>query len=267
MNISIFVCLFACIKPFKISEMKILVISILVILSITSCESKKKSWERAKLHNIASEEKAKRDSIEQIKIDSIALFAWGDIKFGMSIQEVLSTKSFKDGKTITSQDGCKFSNRVIMNDQTREKIMEVLGIKQVSSFEALFNLGELSTIDIRSRKVTIGQTSKLIQDCDIFVKNFTQKYGEPQTLKKDISILDFMENNVFCYANYNLGSKNISIYFFKTDHDNKFYYNVNICNYIFDLKKMEKTLEEEVKEELENLKREKEEKEIKENSF
>ena len=39
-----------------------------------------------------------QDSLEQVKVDSLALIAWGDVKFGMNMKEVLATEIFKGGK-------------------------------------------------------------------------------------------------------------------------------------------------------------------------
>lgn len=39
-----------------------------------------------------------QDSLQQARLDSLALIAWGDAKFGMSMKETLSTNAFKMGE-------------------------------------------------------------------------------------------------------------------------------------------------------------------------
>lgn len=39
-----------------------------------------------------------QDSLQQARLDSLALIAWGDAKFGMSMKETLSTNAFKNGR-------------------------------------------------------------------------------------------------------------------------------------------------------------------------
>ena len=46
-----------------------------------------------------------QDSLQQARLDSLALIAWGDAKFGMSMKETLSTNAFKNGIPVLLRHG------------------------------------------------------------------------------------------------------------------------------------------------------------------
>ena len=49
-----------------------------------------------------------QDSLQQARLDSLALIAWGDAKFGMSMKETLSTNAFKNGRKRKHSKKCTF---------------------------------------------------------------------------------------------------------------------------------------------------------------
>ena len=55
-----------------------------------------------------------QDSLKKVRNDSLALIAWGDAKFGMSMKEVLATETFKGGKnTMTVLQWNSVANKIL----------------------------------------------------------------------------------------------------------------------------------------------------------
>ena len=77
--------------------MKHLIWGLLFVIFVSGCGNKQKRIEeQQRLDSIAKIEKAVLDSIEEKRADSLALIAWGDAKFGMTMEEALKTNAFKD---------------------------------------------------------------------------------------------------------------------------------------------------------------------------
>ncbi len=196
-----------------------------------------------------------QDSLKQVKTDSLALIAWGDAKFGMTMKEVLATKSFKGGD--------KYSNWIVMGYERERIFTSSIGVNNIASIETEFKENELTRINIESYKITANRIDDLVRDCNIFIRNFTEKYGNPSYQKDKVNISEFNSGEEFEYAKYQIGDKTITILLGEQSREVKFYYKIYIENDKFPKKKHVQT----EKEKKEEQRRMKEAKEIKENSF
>lgn len=90
------------IKPLKINKMKKAILCLVCVLMFCSCDNSQKQAEIARNQ---AKQQAYDDSIKEVKrlaeiaeqkrIDSIAEYAWGDVKFGMSLIEVRNCEALK----------------------------------------------------------------------------------------------------------------------------------------------------------------------------
>lgn len=181
--------------------------------------------------SIARLEKRKqeiKDSLEQIQIDSLALIAWGDAKFGMSQKEVLSTNAFK-GSSVYSEEtiSMKFENKSIANNKMT-----------ICNFYAEFEMDELYRIDIK----TCPETANYIDDLEIdamrISHQFEKRYGKPTySFSKEISLSDFNEGDEFMYERWEIGDKSVCILFGEVYSGSEYYYRIAIVNSKFPTKK------------------------------
>lgn len=239
--------------------MRKILLLITMMLLIISCNHRPKEQTKIpKTKTLTATEKRNQeiqDSLQQVKIDSLALIAWGDVKFGMTMKEVLVSKAFKGGD--------KYSNSIVMNFKYMWDLEKILGLNKLSSFWANFQKNELTQICIDSSVLTANHINDLIKDCDIFIKNFTAKYGNPSYKKNKVKISEFNSGEEFIYAKYQIGDKSITIALGEERLDILFYYKIYIENDQFPKKKLVKT----EKEKKEEQRKRKEAEEIKRNSF
>ena len=81
-----------------------------------------------------------QDSLKKVRNDSLALIAWGDVKFGMSMREALATETFKGG------DKFPDSNRISMNFNDERNFRKAFGLNESSEIWAKFQENELTSI-------------------------------------------------------------------------------------------------------------------------
>ena len=171
------------------------------------------------------------------------------------MKEVLATKSFKGGD--------KYSNWIVMGYERERIFTSSIGVNNIASIETEFKENELTRINIESYKITANRIDDLVRDCNIFIRNFTEKYGNPSYQKDKVNISEFNSGEEFEYAKYQIGDKTITILLGEQSREVKFYYKIYIENDKFPKKKHVQT----EKEKKEEQRRMKEAKEIKENSF
>ena len=187
----------------------------------------------AEIRNLAIQ-----DSLEQVKVDSLALIAWGDVKFGMSMKEVLATEAFKGGN--------KYDDSITMGFEREQNFSRAFGLKLVT-FWAEFKENELYRIYIDSYTPTANEINDLVMECDLFIKFFTEKYGAPSYKKNRVNISEFNSGEEFEYAKFQIGDKTITIVLGELSSEVRFYYHVYIDNDKFPKKKHVMT-EKEIKE-------------------
>ena len=196
-----------------------------------------------------------QDSLKKVKNDSLALIAWGDVKFGMSMKEVLATETFKGGD--------KYDDSITMEFERERNFKRAFGLNEFWAIDAQFQENELTRIYIESADLTANHIDKLKRDCEIFINNFTKKYGAPSYKKNKVNISDFNSGEEFEYAKFQIGDKTITIVLGELSSEVKFYYHVYIDNDKFPKKKHIQT----EKEKREEQKRMEEAEKIRNNSF
>lgn len=210
---------------------KILFLAIIASLLMgcnTNKQRQKKQEYQDSIAKVEKREQEIKDSLEQIRIDSLALIAWGDAKFGMSQKEVLSTNAFK-GSSVFSKEtiSMKFENKSIANNKMT-----------ICKFYAEFEMNELYRIDIK----TCPETANYIDDLEIdaiqISNQFENRYGKPvYSLNEEISLSDFNEGDEFVYKKWEIGNKSIYILFGEVYSGSEYYYRIAIVNSTFPLKK------------------------------
>ena len=196
-----------------------------------------------------------QDSLKKVRNDSLALIAWGDVKFGMSMREALATEIFKGGN--------KYDDSISMEFERERNFKRAFGLNNLAAFWGEFKENELYRIYIDSYNPTANSINDLVSDCDIFIKKFTEKYGEPSYKKSKVKISEFNSGEEFEYAKFQIGDKTITIVLGELSDEVKFYYHVYINNDKFPQKKHVMT-EKEIKEE---QKQKEETEKIRNNSF
>ena len=237
---------------------KVLLILPMMLITISCNHKQKEQTESPQTKTLTATEirnQEIQDSLKQVKTDSLALIAWGDAKFGMTMKEVLATKSFKGGD--------KYSNWIVMGYERERIFTSSIGVNNIASIETEFKENELTRINIKSYNLTANYIDDLVRDCNIFISNFTKKYGNPSYQKDKVNISEFNSGEEFEYAKYQIGDKTITILLGEQSREVKFYYKIYIENDKFPKKKHVQT----EKEKKEEQRRMKEAKEIKENSF
>lgn len=241
--------------------MKKVLVLLSTILLISSCNQKQKEQatsQESKPHLTAADIRNLeiQDSLKKVEIDSLALIAWGDAKFGMSMKEVLATEAFKKGT--------KYSNSISMNFNKTWKLREIFNLNlSVNEIEAFFQEGELTKIEIKSYDSNANEIKELVADCYIFKKNFTDKYGSPSYECRSVSIRDFKAGTVFTYARFRIGNKSITIKLGEISSGYEYFYIIYIENSKFPKKKHIPT----EKEKREKQKQLEEAEKIRKNSF
>lgn len=243
--------------------MKKLAAAFILIICTISCNHRNKgesiSQYSDSIIEIEKRNQEIQDSLNEARIDSLSSIAWGTAKFGMSIKEVLATEAFKKGR----KGSYKNYTTVSMDFDNKWKLKEVFNLYLTpSEFDAYFLEDELTKIQIESSKLSATELNGLIADCDIFIKNFTDKYGSPSYELRKVNIA-FVSGEEFTYTRFRIGSKSITIKLGKMRSEHKYYYVIIIDNNKFPIKKHVPT-EEEIKEEQRRIE---EAKRIKENSF
>ena len=237
---------------------KVLLLLPMMLITISCNHKQKEQTESPQTKTLTATEirnQEIQDSLKQVKTDSLALIAWGDAKFGMTMKEVLPTKSFKGGD--------KYSNWIVMGYERERIFTSSIGVNNIASIETEFKENELTRINIKSYNLTANYIDDLVRDCNIFISNFTKKYGNPSYQKDKVNISEFNSGEEFEYAKYQIGDKTITILLGEQSREVKFYYKIYIENDKFPKKKHVQT----EKEKKEEQRRMKEAKEIKENSF
>ena len=170
-----------------------------------------------------------QDSLKKVKNDSLALIAWGDVIFGMNMKEVLATETFKGGD--------KYDDSITMEFERERNLKRAFGLNNLAVFWAEFKENELYRIYIKSYYLTADNIDDIVSECDLFIRNFTEKYGVPSYKKNGVNISDFNDDEEFEYAKFQIGDKTITIALGELTNQFKFYYSIYIDNDKFPQKK------------------------------
>ena len=148
--------------------MKHLIWGLLFVIFVSGCGNKQKRIEeQQRLDSIAKIEKAVLDSIEEKRADSLALIAWGDAKFGMTMEEALKTNAFKDYSSNVSDTelGQKLSLSIEKLEIGNYNI-------DVLQFNVFFRNNELCDILIKSYPQPADHIDDLVNDALVIANQF-----------------------------------------------------------------------------------------------
>ena len=182
---------------------------LLLLCLLSSCGNREKNdLERRRDQIRADRERnaeleAKR--VEQAKSDSLAAIAWGDAIWGMTKEELLKTRAFRNGKDT--------GYTIEMNDTRKEETKRIFGLKNLLSLRAYFNHDRLQSVFIDSWGVRIDKFDELARECIMLKNNFFRLYGRTKS-DKAISLSGFDSDGLLPVAEYNVSSganKTISI--------------------------------------------------------
>lgn len=199
--------------------MKKLFIFILVIcLFVTSCNNNAKQQEIASQQAAKEAEKAKQDSLAKLQEaekqarlafeDSIAIYAWGDIKFGMNKKEVSKKKELKNA--------IKLKDHFFTQYKEMEVLKEALRLNNTPSLTVFFggqNYNEVIRVNI-SGIALWDYFHELTEDINTLISQFKNKYGEPNYLYEFLSTLKYSDldalnsGNAKRIAEWSIGSGN-----------------------------------------------------------
>ena len=164
---------------------------------LASCESKEQKLKRevaekayndsvveANAQKIAKERQAMQEECYRIysEQDSLAAFAWGDAKFGMTKSETLRTKAFKGGEILDKE-------YITLPYEKESAIAESFHLK--SSYVSVYvnfdgqNNNELSWVRIEDKTSVKRAYDDIVYDMGVFIDEFTKKYGTPTSLMED----------------------------------------------------------------------------------
>ena len=115
----------------------------------------------------------------------------------MTMKKVLTTENFKGGR--------KYSNSITMEYERERIFTSSIGVSNIARIQAEFKENELTRINIESYDLTANYIDDLVRDCNIFISNFTKKYGNPSYQKDKVNISEFNSGEEFEYAKYQIG--------------------------------------------------------------
>lgn len=120
---------------------------------------------------LISKQNARINLLEKVRIDSLEKIAWGDLKFGMSLDEAKKTKTFKDAMR-SYKDKDSFKQFLLAGNDNR-----IIGFKPV--YASFFN-EKLYQIDFDSHWETANYYDSDIREKVYNLKKLIEKkYGKP----------------------------------------------------------------------------------------
>lgn len=212
----------------------------MAIVGMTSCGIKERAQQ--KKDETARQDSLKNDSIMKAEAlnDSLSEIAWGDLKFGMTKQEVMVSKAFGGDKQKVKETGNDYYS---MAYEKESNIQDIYKLNNRPNFCAYFKENELYYITIDSYYKYASEIETLANDCGVFVVEFMKKYGEPDYLIDKVSIMNF-SNHELKIASFTIGNKKIWIGLLEKGYEYK--YKISIYNSVYPKKKHNPT-EEEIK--------------------
>lgn len=178
----------------------ILLIITTVFLLFSSCVKRNKKINQAEQEIIN-----RQDSIDKIRNDSLAQNAWGEAKFGMSIEDVKNTVTFSEAKILKYNEKSDPFSRLltIIYKSSNEGIL---------SINASFFNNRLYRVDIESQYKTANYFDTQIQETALRLRRLVvEKYGEPS---RDYGFPNLIKMNpdkeIMAYA-WEIGYKTIYI--------------------------------------------------------
>ena len=214
--------------------MRRFLIYLICLLFACSCNNEKKQAELARQKAYSDSIAEVQKQIEQKRIDSLAEYAIGDIKFGMSSKEIKESNLLTDLKIDEKQSDDKLSCKIIglgyvvfqlINDKLDQVHIE---LEEQSSYKYY---------DERCIPYTINAIDRMKE-------MLTRKYGEPLVINPIPEPSDFsslpLHGRYWVYYWNNIGDKEITIHIGNYEH--RYYY--AICEIYRVIKQKEEDLSE-----------------------
>jgi hypothetical protein len=192
----------------EVTIWKLVMLAGITTTTLISCDNKPQQ-----MHHQVNKAKQNNDSIARINAeakkaritfeDSVAIYAWGDVKFGMTQKEVLQTKAFK-GAT-------KYDFGLAMSGANTYAIEKSLYLFSSLSIWAYFggdNNNELTKIEI-SGSDSWDRFNHLTEALQRLMAKFEVKYGKPKNVFTDLESLkytDLDKAKTMIIADWKLGS-------------------------------------------------------------
>lgn len=214
------------------SSMKNLILFIVVaVLLLVACSNNPRSTSQSDSNTLTAKSKTTQnlDSINYVK-DSLSIYAWDNLKFGVSKQEVMANPSFGGEKESVEQNG---RDSYFMPLEKQEAFASKYALSELSFIRANFKNNKLCWISIESYEVDSLGFSSLENDCDNIINQCSVKYGEPSQRKTDSIVPSNVDEKGVTLATFDIGHKTIVISLKKAE--NKYKYSVFIWNSDFDL--------------------------------
>lgn len=132
-------------------------------------------------------EQDKVDSLEEARIDSLALIAWGDLHFGMSLEEARKTKTFKNASRYYKDE---YSHKLFKLEGNDYRI-DGFSTGSASFFnDKLYEIGFATQWKTASHNKQINKDSYISENVYKLRKLIEKKYGRPTS---DFGIPSFFQ--------------------------------------------------------------------------
>lgn len=194
--------------------MNTLYIVLPMLFLISACSSNQKNSYSDDLEKRRQDSILIADSIkaDEIRIKSLEHIAWGDTKFGMTVDDVKKSNAFSKGQLWKGV----FS---VSNDSTQ------IGGREFRSIYAKFYNDKLYRIEIYSKPRELEPFEDFLKDIEALRGTICVKYGKPKFVENNTNYISsqLMEKQNAELFRWEIGRKNIAIYII---HEFNEYYSV-----------------------------------------
>lgn len=203
--------------------MKKLLLLPFFVATFLSCVNKEAQDRRRFVQDSIRAVQENVDRLNQLRIDSLSLIAWGDAKFGMSTLEASQTQIFKGSKASTGY--YEWTQHVSANYDSRNISNTRIGLY---SLDAWFESNELRSINIKSNEKDASYLDQMERDIDVIKNGLTSKYGSPIYDTKQFNIFSFTKRDEIIFTRWEIGDKKIDLVL--GEYSSTYYYKINIRN-------------------------------------
>ena len=182
------------------------------------------------------------EKAERERIDSLASFAWGELKFGMSKAEIEALPQFKRlrRKGSFSIGFSDFSYEYAIPDDTNRQIVNDLGLCCNSGLELIFAGADGKELTGVKLELPYNQVSSIdvynvVVDCKRLISLISAKYGESSLTENHLERLERSVRNksysdIYPLAKWVIGHKSISLNVWKLSSSQAIRYSLSIGN-------------------------------------
>lgn len=172
---------------------------------------------------------------EKERIDSLASYVWGDLKFGMSKSEVETMPLFNPLKYSGSfsVDYSDYEDKFLVPSEYNQLISEKLELELTPILSLIFtgkDGKELIAVKLETDYNQYGTGYGFVMDCKKLVSLISAKYGEEYVTKSNLKYLKKLQydNSTSTIARWEVGHKTITLSLYISN--NKRRYSLDIKN-------------------------------------